>query len=117
MRTHIEWKVDTHIARAGAGDDEQGAALVDDVLPLRPVEAGEHAVQLPPHLTGRGALEGRGAREGLLDAAHDHTTVVRSGDTARRRGPPSPGVALAPAVTAVAHSPTCCSPPSAFTTA
>src|SRR3712207_3081837 len=104
------------LARAGTGDDEQRAALVDDGLPLRPVEAGEHAIQLPPHLTGCGALEGRGAGEGLLDAAHDHTTVVRSGTrpaVADRR----PRVVLATPIGGVADSPTCCSPPSAFTTA
>ena len=110
MRTHIEWNVDTHIARArgaderghpllhlagglvgegdredlaglhvpgaeqvgdavgehprlaraGTGHDEQRAALVDDGLTLRAVEPGEHAVELAPDLTLRGALEGLG---------------------------------------------------------
>jgi hypothetical protein len=56
------------LARARAGDDEQRPALVDDGLPLRAVEPGEHPLELAPDRALGGALEGGCSRQGFLDA-------------------------------------------------
>ena len=49
-----------------------------------------------PSGAGRGALECGGTGEGLLDAAHDHITVSRTGDT-----PPAPSTCAPPVPAAV----------------